>query len=82
MTTLEKLMALVENYAEAREYGGNADKHSAILESELTRLLTPLSDEQLRPLCKEPWVFEAVKQWAKVIETMHGITESPEVRND
>jgi len=33
----------------------------------------PLTDEQIKSMCKEPWVFETVKQWVHIIEAAHGI---------
>jgi hypothetical protein len=33
----------------------------------------PLTDEQIKSMCKEPWVFETVKQWVRIIEAAHGI---------
>jgi hypothetical protein len=27
-----------------------------------------LTDEEIRPLCKESWVFDTVKQWSEIIE--------------
>lgn len=38
----------------------------------------PMTDEQIRPLCKQGWVFETVKQWVSVIEAHHGITSDKE----
>lgn len=35
----------------------------------------PLTDEQIRSMCKETWVFETVKKWARLIEAAHGIKE-------
>ena len=34
----------------------------------------PMTDEQIRSMCKQGWVFETVKQWVSVIEAHHGIT--------
>lgn len=34
-----------------------------------------LTDEQIRPMCKESWVFETVKQWVRIVEAAHGIQE-------
>ena len=34
----------------------------------------PMTDEQIRSMCKQGWVFETVKQWVHVIEAHHGIT--------
>ena len=34
----------------------------------------PLTDEQIRAMCKEPWVFETAKQWVRITEQHHGIT--------
>lgn len=48
----------------------------AELERELARMREPLSDEWIRALCKEGWVFETVKQWVHVIEAAHGITKT------
>lgn len=33
----------------------------------------PLTDEQIRAMCKESWVFETVKQWVRITEQHHGI---------
>ena len=27
-----------------------------------------LTDEEIKPLCGHPWVFETVKQWVQIIE--------------
>ena len=35
----------------------------------------PLSDEQIKAMCKQTWVFETVKQWVRIIEAAHGIKE-------
>ena len=35
----------------------------------------PLTDEEIRPMCKESWVFETVKQWVRIVEAAHGIQE-------
>ncbi len=29
---------------------------------------TPLTDEQIRPLCKQTWVFETAMQWVRIVE--------------
>lgn len=34
----------------------------------------PMTDEQIRSMCKQGWVFETVKQWVRIIEAHHGIT--------
>ena len=34
----------------------------------------PMTDEQIRSMCKQGWVFETVKQWVSVVESHHGIT--------
>lgn len=34
----------------------------------------PMTDEQIRSMCKQGWVFETVRQWVHVIEAHHGIT--------
>ena len=34
----------------------------------------PLTDEQIRAMCKESWVFETAKQWVRITEQHHGIT--------
>ena len=34
----------------------------------------PLTDEHIRAMCKESWVFETVKQWVRITEQHHGIT--------
>lgn len=33
----------------------------------------PLTDEQIRAMCKESWVFDTVKQWVRITEQHHGI---------
>ena len=33
----------------------------------------PLTDEWIRSRCKEPWIFEAAKQWVRIAEAAHGI---------
>ena len=33
-----------------------------------------MTDEQIRSMCKQGWVFETVKQWVRIIEAHHGIT--------
>lgn len=33
----------------------------------------PLTDEWIRERCKQPWVFETVKQWIREAEAAHGI---------
>ena len=33
----------------------------------------PMTEEQIRSMCKQEWVFEAVKQWVRIIEAHHGI---------
>lgn len=33
----------------------------------------PLTDDWIRGLCKEPWVFDAAKQWIRIAERAHGI---------
>jgi hypothetical protein len=32
------------------------------------RVWVGLTDEDIRPLCKESWVFDTVKQWSEIIE--------------
>jgi len=39
-----------------------------------TPVAMPLTDEQIRAMCKEPWVFETAKQWVRITEQHHGIT--------
>lgn len=34
----------------------------------------PLTDEQIRAMCKEPWIFDTAKQWVRLIEHHHGIS--------
>lgn len=34
----------------------------------------PMTDEQIRSMCKQGWVFETVRQWVHVIEAHHGIS--------
>ena len=48
------------------------EKLSAILALHPERV--PMTDEQIRSMCKQGWVFETVKQWVHVIEAHHGIT--------
>ena len=36
----------------------------------------PLTDEQIRAMCKESWVFDTIKQWARITEQHHGIKGS------
>jgi hypothetical protein len=38
-----------------------------------TRPAVPLTDEQIKALCKEPWVFDTAKQWVRIIEAAHKI---------
>lgn len=33
----------------------------------------PLTDDWIRGLCKESWVFDAAKQWIRIAERAHGI---------
>lgn len=33
-----------------------------------------MTDEQIRSMCKQEWVFETARQWVHVIEAHHGIT--------
>jgi len=33
----------------------------------------PLTDEQIKAMCKESWVFETAKQWVRITERAHGI---------
>ena len=33
----------------------------------------PMTEEQIRSMCKQGWVFETVKQWVRIIEAHHGI---------
>lgn len=35
----------------------------------------PMTEEKIRSLCKEDWVFETVKQWVRIVETHHSITQ-------
>lgn len=35
----------------------------------------PLTDEQIRAMCKEPWIFDTARQWVHLIEAAHGITK-------
>jgi hypothetical protein len=35
----------------------------------------PLTDEHIKSLCVQPWVFDTVKQWVRIIEAAHGITK-------
>ncbi len=34
----------------------------------------PMTEERIRSMCKQGWVFETVKQWVRIIEAHHGIT--------
>lgn len=34
----------------------------------------PLTEEEIRSMCKQTWVFETVMQWVRAIERAHGIT--------
>lgn len=34
----------------------------------------PLTDEQIRAMCKQSWVFDTAKQWVRITERAHGIT--------
>jgi hypothetical protein len=34
----------------------------------------PLTDEYIKSLCAQPWVFDTVKQWVRIVEAAHGIT--------
>jgi Lar family restriction alleviation protein len=38
-----------------------------------SREVEPLTDEQIRGMCKHGWVFETVKQWVRIVEACHGI---------
>lgn len=48
----------------------------AELERELARMREPLSDEWIRALCKESWVFDTVQKWVRAVEAAHGITKT------
>lgn len=62
MTELRNTWALREVYFDEH---GNPSMH---------REPVPMTDEQIRSMCKQGWVFEPVKQWVSVIEAHHGIT--------
>ena len=36
----------------------------------------PLTDEQIRAMCRASWVFETVKRWVRITEQHHGIKGS------
>ena len=56
--------------AEARHIGGSA---KALPLCTAPAVVEPLTDEQIRAMCKESWVFETVKQWVRITEQHHGI---------
>lgn len=35
--------------------------------------MAPLTDEWIRSMCKESWVFNTVKKWVRIVEAAHGI---------
>ena len=41
----------------------------------------PMTDEQIRSMCKQEWVFETARQWVHVIESHHGITAQAKKEN-
>ena len=46
----------------------------AILALRPAQQAVPMTDEQIRSMCKQGWVFETVKQWVRIIEAHHDIT--------
>lgn len=76
MNSIDKILSLADEYAsQSKRSGEGRLTHAArqALEAELTRLFTPLSDEQIKQACKETWVFDTAKQWVSNVEAMHGI---------
>ncbi len=55
------------------------EKLSAILALHPERV--PMTDEQIRSMCKQGWVFETARQWVHVIESHHGITAQAKKEN-
>jgi hypothetical protein len=53
---------------------GEDDELVAFVASLKTPAPQPLTDEQIKSMCKELWVFETIKQWVRIIEAAHGIT--------
>lgn len=48
-----------------------AGKQSAALEAKDKPVAwVGLTDEDIRPLCKQTWVFDTVKQWAVIIDAI------------
>ena len=45
------------------------------LQPKQASVLVPMTDDQIRSMCKQGWVFETVKQWARIIEAHHGIKQ-------
>lgn len=68
--TVQRLMELADNYADAPEF----PHFRQILEAELTRLLTPLNDEQIATACQSLG-FGTIGWFAiaRAIEQQHGI---------
>ena len=33
----------------------------------------PLTDDRIRSMCAQPWVFDTAKQWVRITEAAHGI---------
>lgn len=72
--TVTKLMALADEYAHWNRWTGESQTKVArqALEAELTRLFTPLTDEQIITKWMDGRV--PVLNFAREIEACHGIT--------
>lgn len=73
--TDEQILEVAEPFG-AFEYGdAQGDKRidfaRAVLALRPERV--PMTDEQIRSMCKQGWVFETARQWVRVIEAHHGI---------
>ena len=62
----------VDGYVGTRVDPGLRKFAKAILALRPVRV--PMTEEQIRSMCKQGWVFETVKQWVRIIEAHHGIT--------
>ena len=69
--TLWNSMAVEQSKTVVRFY--SEDQMRAALAAKQER--KPMTDEQIRSMCKQSWVFETVKQWVRIIEAHHGIVE-------
>lgn len=67
-------------------HGPNKPSHGPALDSRLRKYpvftpqptqaqagAVPLTDEWIRSMCKEPWIFDNAKQWVHIVEAAHGI---------